>query len=76
MSHEEMKEHEWHALKADEVLNHLEVQNEGLSSEEVEKRLQHYGPNQLNEAPRPGFLTLLWAQLNRSEEHTSELQSQ
>ncbi len=45
-------------------LKHLEVQDEGLSSEEVEKRLQQYGPNQLKEAPRPGFLTLLWAQLN------------
>jgi len=61
---EKQHEHEWHALKAEAVLKHLEVQNEGLSSEEVEKRLQHYGPNQLKEAPRPGFLALLWAQLN------------
>ena len=61
---EEMNEQEWHALKAEEVLKHLEVKNEGLSSEEVEKRLQHYGPNQLKEAPRPGFLALLWGQLN------------
>lgn len=61
---EEQYEHDWHALKADAVLKHLEVQHEGLSSEEVEKRLQQYGPNQLKEAPRPGFLTLLWAQLN------------
>jgi len=64
MAQEEMNEKEWHALKAEEVLKHLEVQNEGLSSEEVEKRLQHYGPNQLKEAPRPGFLALLRAQLN------------
>jgi Ca2+-transporting ATPase len=56
--------HEWHALNAEEVLKHLEVLHEGLSSEEAEKRLQQYGPNQLNEAPRPGFLVLLWAQLN------------
>jgi Ca2+-transporting ATPase len=64
MAYEEMKEQEWHALKAEEVLNHLEVRNEGLSSAEVEKRLEHYGPNQLKEASRPGFLALLWAQLN------------
>ena len=64
MAHEETKEQEWHALKAEDVLKHLEVQHDGLSSEEVEKRLEHYGPNQLKEAPRPGFLTLLWAQLN------------
>ena len=61
---EKQHEHEWHALKAEAVLQHLEVQHDGLSSEEVEKRLQHYGPNQLNEARRPGFLALLWAQLN------------
>ncbi|MDO8752320.1 MAG: cation-transporting P-type ATPase, partial [Anaerolineales bacterium] len=61
---EEMKEQAWYALKAEAVLKHLEVQNEGRSSEEVDKRLQHYGPNQLKESPRPGFLSLLWAQLN------------
>jgi Ca2+-transporting ATPase len=64
MTQEEIKEQEWHALKAEEVLGHLKVQDEGLSSAEVEKRLQHYGPNQLKEAPRPGFLSLLWGQLN------------
>ena len=64
MSHEEIKDQEWHALKAEDVLKHLEVQDAGLSSAEVEKRLQYYGQNQLREAPRPGFLALLWAQLN------------
>jgi Ca2+-transporting ATPase len=64
MAHENIKEQEWHALKAEEVLNHLEVRDEGLSSAEVEKRLQQYGQNQLEEAPRPGFLALLWGQLN------------
>jgi len=64
MAQEEIKEQEWHALKAEEVLKHLEVQDEGLSSAEVEKRLQYYGQNQLREAPRPGFLALLWGQLN------------
>ncbi len=64
MAHEETKEQEWHALKAEDVLKHLEVQHDGLSSEEVEKRLEYYGPNQLKEAPRPSFLALLWAQLN------------
>ena len=64
MALDQMKEREWHSLQADEVLKHLEVQEMGLSSEEVEKRLAHYGPNQLREAPRPGFLALLWAQLN------------
>jgi P-type Ca2+ transporter type 2C len=57
-------DHEWHALKAEAVLQHLEVQNDGLSTEEVEKRVLFYGPNQLEEAQRPGFLALLWAQIN------------
>ncbi len=61
---EKQHDHEWYALEAEAVLKHLEVQPDGLSSEEVEKRLQYYGPNQLNEAVRPGFLALLWAQLN------------
>ncbi|CAG0984927.1 H+-transporting ATPase [Anaerolineales bacterium] len=64
MTQEEIKEQEWHALKAEEVLHHLEVRDEGLTSAEAERRLQHYGPNQLEEAPRPGFLALLWGQLN------------
>jgi Ca2+-transporting ATPase len=64
MTQEEIKEQEWYTLKAEEVLHHLEVRDEGLTSVEAERRLQHYGPNQLEEAPRPGFLSLLWGQLN------------
>lgn len=63
MTAEETKQ-EWHALSADEVLKHLEVHEEGLTTAEAEARLSHYGPNQLREAPRPGFLALLWDQLN------------
>ncbi|HEX5943359.1 MAG TPA: HAD-IC family P-type ATPase, partial [Anaerolineales bacterium] len=55
---------EWHALKAEEVLHHLEVQGNGLTSEEAKRRLEYYGPNQLKEAPRPTFLQMLWEQLN------------
>ena len=47
---------EWHALDAKEVLSHLRVEGNGLTSEEAKKRLEHYGPNQLEEAPRPTFL--------------------
>jgi Ca2+-transporting ATPase len=54
----------WHALSADEVLEHLEVHNNGLTSSEVAKRQVQYGLNQLTEAPRPGFLRLLWEQFN------------
>ncbi|GAB4446078.1 MAG: HAD-IC family P-type ATPase [Anaerolineales bacterium] len=57
-------EHDWHTLKPEEVLNHFQVQESGLTSEEAKKRLQQYGPNQLKEAPRPTFLQMLWDQLN------------
>ncbi|MBI3167276.1 MAG: cation-translocating P-type ATPase [Chloroflexi bacterium] len=64
MSHEESTQKEFHALTAEETLRHLEVHEEGLSSTEAEKRLEHYGQNQLHEAPRAGFLAMLWDQLN------------
>jgi len=66
MTHEseETKQQVWHALKAEEVLHHLKVRENGLTSEEAQKRLEHYGPNQLEEAPRPTFLQTLWEQLN------------
>ena len=67
VSHEDLQhapQQEWHALKAEEVLGHLKVRGNGLTSEEAKKRLEHYGPNQLKEAPRSTFLQMLWEQLN------------
>ncbi|MBE0681950.1 MAG: cation-translocating P-type ATPase [Anaerolineales bacterium] len=64
MTFEESPQREWHALTANDVLKHLEVHNEGLTTAEAEHRLAVYGPNQLVEAPRPGFLSMLWDQLN------------
>ncbi len=60
----EVEQHEWHALETDEVLEHLDVAGNGLTSEEAKKRLEQYGPNQLKEAERPTFLQMLWEQLN------------
>ncbi|HET9914236.1 MAG TPA: cation-translocating P-type ATPase [Anaerolineales bacterium] len=57
-------EHEWHTLEAEQILEHFEVQEIGLTSEEAKRRLEHYGPNQLKEAPRATFLQMLWQQLN------------
>jgi Ca2+-transporting ATPase len=54
----------WHALTADEVLDHLKVRENGLSDAEAAERTVKYGPNQLTQAPRPGFLHLLWEQFN------------
>ena len=58
------KQEAWHSLEPKSVLEHLEVQEDGLASAEATKRLEHYGKNQLVEAPRPGFWVKLWAQLN------------
>ncbi|MFH2038812.1 MAG: cation-translocating P-type ATPase [Chloroflexota bacterium] len=54
----------WHALTSREVLEHLKVQDSGLTSSEVALRLKHYGPNQLVEGKRTTFLEMLWAQFN------------
>jgi len=59
-----VEKQEWHALTPEEVLSHLKVEGNGLTTEEAKKRLEYYGPNQLKEAPRPGFLQMLWEQLN------------
>jgi len=58
------QEESWHAISPEQVLRSLQVQENGLSSEQAARRLKVYGPNQLREAPRPGFLKMLWDQLN------------
>ncbi len=55
---------DWHALDAKEVLRHLQVEENGLTSAEAASRLAQYGENQLREAPRPTFWHMLWEQLN------------
>ena len=53
----------WHSLSPHEVLQQLGVEDKGLTGENARLRLEKYGPNQLTESPRPGFLVTLWAQL-------------
>ena len=54
----------WHDLDLDDVLVKLETHPQGLSKNEVARRLDRYGPNELKEKPRPTFLQLLLEQLN------------
>jgi len=54
----------WHALSLQEVLAHLKVQEDGLTSEEAARRLQQYGPNQLTEKQGRTFWDMLWGQIN------------
>ena len=55
---------DWHAVPTEKVLEHLKVRENGLTSSEVMQRQTQYGLNQLTEAPRPGFMKLLWEQFN------------
>ncbi len=55
----------WHALNPDAVLQELNVPADtGLTSQEAQKRLEKYGPNELTEKQRTTFLEMLWAQIN------------
>ncbi|MBN2678399.1 MAG: HAD-IC family P-type ATPase, partial [Anaerolineaceae bacterium] len=55
----------WHAVSSDEILQKLDTQLEkGLTNQEAEKRLQEYGPNQLEEGKHTTFLQMVLRQLN------------
>jgi P-type Ca2+ transporter type 2C len=55
----------WHALEAEEILEQLATPADtGLTTEEANRRLEHYGPNQLREAPPVTFWQMLWQQFN------------
>jgi P-type Ca2+ transporter type 2C len=54
----------WHSLNHEEIVEQLNTTlTVGLDSEEAKKRQVQYGLNQLQEAPRPGFLKLVLDQL-------------
>jgi P-type Ca2+ transporter type 2C len=61
----EKNDNSWHSLNQEEVLSKLRTfSDQGLSSEEVQTRLEQYGPNQLREAPPVSFWKMLWDQFN------------
>ncbi|WP_019628645.1 cation-transporting P-type ATPase [Thioalkalivibrio sp. AKL10] len=47
---------DWHALKTDALLRHLEASDRGLASSDAQERLQQVGPNRLPETARTGPL--------------------
>ncbi|HSA89661.1 MAG TPA: HAD-IC family P-type ATPase, partial [Burkholderiales bacterium] len=60
-----MHDKEAHAKRVDDVVATLRAHlDHGLTSEQARERLQKFGPNELTEKPRPGFLQLLWDQFN------------
>jgi len=53
----------WHELKRDEIFELLETEFCGISEEEAERRLEKYGPNQIESGDKISKLEILWAQL-------------
>jgi Ca2+-transporting ATPase len=54
----------WHALDYQDAFIQLGTPPQGLSTEEVKRRQERYGLNELREKPRPTYLQLVLAQLN------------
>jgi len=64
-AYESQPRQDWHALTQEEIIHQLATPPEiGLTSEEADKRLQSYGPNQLEEAPGITFWQMLIDQFN------------
>jgi Ca2+-transporting ATPase len=62
---ESREERIWHSLPIDEVAAQLGTdRTRGLTAGQVAEKQAQYGPNELAERPRPGFLARLWNQLN------------
>ena len=61
-----MKENkDWHSQSLEKVIEALNTHpNRGLSTAEAQARLAQYGPNQLQERPRPTFWHMLLGQFN------------
>ena len=57
-----MEKKEWHSTDIDGVLQTLETSLKGISDEEAAKRLQEYGPNELQEEAKKQWYHLLWEQ--------------
>lgn len=55
---------QWHAIDYKEVLGNFESSLQGLVLEEVEKRRQKYGANELKRKNKDGVLKVLWRQIN------------
>jgi Ca2+-transporting ATPase len=52
----------WHAIEVEEVLKALNTSENGLTQEEVQKRLQEYGPNELKKEKRKSPIMLFLEQ--------------
>jgi len=53
---------EWHAMKTEELMATLKASEKGLNTEEAERRLQEFGPNELVERKRVTALQIFLGQ--------------
>ena len=56
--------HPWHLMGLDEVMEGLGVDGSGLSHDEAQERLKHYGENALEAAKRRSDLVIFLEQFN------------
>ncbi|MEJ1356487.1 MAG: cation-transporting P-type ATPase [Candidatus Sedimenticola sp. (ex Thyasira tokunagai)] len=54
----------WHTLESEKVFSHLDTNSEGLTSDDVQQRLDRYGYNRLPEIKPPSALMRLLLQFN------------
>ena len=55
----------WHVLEATEIVQALQTSpTQGLSEEEASRRLEQFGPNELEEAVKPSLFRLIFEQFN------------
>ena len=53
----------WHVLEATEIVHALQTSpKQGLSEEEARRRLEQFGPNELEEAVKPSLFSLIFEQ--------------
>ena len=58
-----MKKLVWHSSSEEEILEYLHTNRDGLTSEEVVKRLEKYGKNELPQKKRTSVLKILWEEI-------------
>lgn len=58
-----MKQEKWHSIKEEEILKKLKTSKEGLSREEVERRLVKYGKNELPRKKTTSIFKILWEEI-------------
>ncbi|MDR2614835.1 MAG: HAD-IC family P-type ATPase, partial [Candidatus Accumulibacter sp.] len=60
-----MQSQDAHGKRIEDVAHELQTHpRDGLTGEEARTRLLRFGANELTEKPRPGFLSMLWEQVN------------